>query len=227
MCTIVGLFSLSLYFGTLLISNSDYQEPVTIVARVENDYQFYIKGDSIIRLSLNEHFNTCNTDGRIKKCSLIYDDIVSAYDINKKAELKEYHEKAAIIVINDIINNTKTNNITITTNWNNRYTSDELIELIENKDKKITINFKKDIDEKELTTKKTKSYTVKFDTKGGSTVQSVKVKKNNKVKNPGKPTKKGYTFVEWQLDGKKYNFDSKVKKDITLVAKWKKNKKSA
>ena len=36
------------------------------------------------------------------------------------------------------------------------------------------------------------------------------------------PTKEGFTFVEWQLDGAKYDFSTPVTKDITLVAVWKK-----
>ena len=34
------------------------------------------------------------------------------------------------------------------------------------------------------------------------------------------PTRKGYTFVEWQLDGAKYDFSTPVTKDITLMAVW-------
>ena len=43
---------------------------------------------------------------------------------------------------------------------------------------------------------------------------------------PTAPTKKGYTFAGWQLDGKKYDFSTKVTKDITLVAVWKKKEES-
>lgn len=37
---------------------------------------------------------------------------------------------------------------------------------------------------------------------------------------PKEPTKEGYIFVEWQLDGKKYDFDTAIDKDIILTAKW-------
>lgn len=43
------------------------------------------------------------------------------------------------------------------------------------------------------------------------------------VKAPAKPEWKGHTFVEWQLDGKTYDFNMKVTEDITLKAKWKVN----
>ena len=43
------------------------------------------------------------------------------------------------------------------------------------------------------------------------------------VKQPANPTRSGYTFVEWQLNGKAYNFNSKVSGNITLKATWKQN----
>ncbi len=34
------------------------------------------------------------------------------------------------------------------------------------------------------------------------------------------PTREGYKFVEWQLDGKKFDFNTKITKTIELKAKW-------
>ena len=68
------------------------------------------------------------------------------------------------------------------------------------------------------------SYTVTFDAKGGKpTPDAQKVVKDGTATAPTAPTKKGYTFVEWQLDGAKYDFGTPVTKDITLVAVWKQN----
>lgn len=65
-----------------------------------------------------------------------------------------------------------------------------------------------------------KEYTVTFDSKGGTSISSQIIEEGNKIVKPIQPKKSGYRFVEWQLNGKKYNFDSIVKKDITLVAVW-------
>lgn len=65
--------------------------------------------------------------------------------------------------------------------------------------------------------------TVTFDSAGGSSVETQKVSKGEKVKKPTNPTRSGYTFVEWTLDGKSYDFNSKVEKSIKLVAVWKQN----
>ena len=134
----------------------------------------------------------------------------------------EQHYQDIIEVINDIIYNTSKNKIEITTNWNNRYTEEELIKLFHTNEKDIKVNFEQEIDEAKI---KEVYYQVKIDAKNGTKIKELEVLKNDKIKKPKNPTRKGYTFVEWQVNGKKYNFDKKVKDDITLVAKWKKKSK--
>ena len=68
--------------------------------------------------------------------------------------------------------------------------------------------------------KKKAQYTVSFNTNGGNAISSVKVYEGNKVTKPTDPTRDGYTFVKWQLNGKDYDFSSKVTSDIKLVAVW-------
>ena len=58
--------------------------------------------------------------------------------------------------------------------------------------------------------KKTKEYTVTFDSNGGSVVASQTVKEGGKVKEPTDPTRDGYTFAGWYLslsDKEEYDFD--------------------
>jgi len=71
--------------------------------------------------------------------------------------------------------------------------------------------------------KKLNQYTVTFNSDGGSKVSAKTVTEGTKVSKPTSPTKSGYTFVEWQLDGKSYNFNNPVNKNITLKAVWKQN----
>ena len=66
-------------------------------------------------------------------------------------------------------------------------------------------------------------YTVTFDSNGGTAVSSQTVEKGKTASKPADPTKEGYTFVEWTLNGTKYDFSSKVNSNITLVASWKAN----
>ena len=79
-------------------------------------------------------------------------------------------------------------------------------------------------DSKVTSAKLTKStYTVKFNTKGGNKISSRKVLYGNKVKKPANPKRSNYSFAGWYTSsGEKWNFSSKVTKDMTLTAKWKK-----
>ena len=77
------------------------------------------------------------------------------------------------------------------------------------------------IDEAKILVNESK-YTVTFDSDGGTSVEEQIVSKDNTVIAPDNPTKDGYTFVEWQLDGKKYDFNTKVVENIVLKARWEK-----
>ena len=65
-----------------------------------------------------------------------------------------------------------------------------------------------------------KTYTVKFDSSGGSKVPDVKVIEGDKLQEPEAPTKAGYAFAEWYLGNQKFDFSTPITKDITLKAKW-------
>ncbi len=64
-----------------------------------------------------------------------------------------------------------------------------------------------------------KEYTVNFNTDGGSFIEAVVIEGDGqKVSKPEDPIKEGYTFKEWQLDGKAYDFNLPLTQNITLVA---------
>ncbi len=70
----------------------------------------------------------------------------------------------------------------------------------------------------------TTKYTVYFDTNGSNTTYPKQVVlKNDVAENPGNPYKYGYTFKGWYLNESKYDFDTPVTRNITLVAKYTKN----
>ena len=79
-----------------------------------------------------------------------------------------------------------------------------------------------------LTTNTPKTYTISFNSNGGSKVKNVIIKCDDTVKLPSNPTKAGYTFVSWAdkhgkviLDGALLTCD-----DITLYANWEKNEET-
>ena len=67
------------------------------------------------------------------------------------------------------------------------------------------------------------AFMVKFETNGGSSVNSQSVSKDKTANVPAAPTKKGYTFAGWYSDKeltKEYNFTDPVTANTTLYAKW-------
>ena len=67
-------------------------------------------------------------------------------------------------------------------------------------------------------------YAVTFDTgDGASTVESQTVNINACATKPVDPTREGYTFKGWLLDGEAYDFSTPVTGAITLTASWEKN----
>ncbi len=69
------------------------------------------------------------------------------------------------------------------------------------------------------------SYTVTFNSNGGSAVKAQAVRSGAKASKPASPTKSGYTFKGWYSDKsltKAYDFGSTVRSNLTLHAKWEK-----
>lgn len=67
------------------------------------------------------------------------------------------------------------------------------------------------------------TYSVTFDSKGGTTVTDQQIASGNKIEKPADPQKAGYTFGGWYKSGEdtKWDFDlNTVTADITLYAKW-------
>ena len=76
----------------------------------------------------------------------------------------------------------------------------------------------------EPTTEKTEVihvYWVQFDINGGKEeIKQQAVEEGKTATKPENPTREGYKFKEWQLNGKTYDFNTKITKTITLKAVW-------
>jgi uncharacterized repeat protein (TIGR02543 family) len=70
---------------------------------------------------------------------------------------------------------------------------------------------------------KVPTYEVAFDSNGGTEVTAQTVQVGKLASEPAAPTRGGYTFAGWLLDGEKYDFSAPVTGGITLVASWTKN----
>lgn len=68
-----------------------------------------------------------------------------------------------------------------------------------------------------------KTFTVKFETNDESlTVDDVLVLEDNYISEPDPLYKEGYNFIGWYLNDSLYNFNTPIKRDLTLIARWKK-----
>ncbi len=67
------------------------------------------------------------------------------------------------------------------------------------------------------------TFTVAFDSVGGTAVPAQTVESGKTAIQPASPTKDGYTFEGWLNNGAAYNFATPVTANITLTASWKQN----
>ena len=63
-------------------------------------------------------------------------------------------------------------------------------------------------------------YTITFDSNGGSEVLPITGEFGAEVVKPSEPTREAHTFIEWQIDGSKYDFTTIPSSNITVIALW-------
>lgn len=195
-------------------------------------YIAYVKINPLVKLTFDSVCNRENDKGvcskytnKVTKMGLLNDDAKSIY---KALEFKNksLNDVIASLILTAKDNNYDISNVSVTTNFN--HDLDDISTSIKKKisasveaDVKITFDYQNMIDEAKILVNESK-YTVTFDSDGGTSVEEQIVSKDNTVIAPDNPTKDGYTFVEWQLDGKKYDFNTKVVENIVLKARWEK-----
>jgi hypothetical protein len=222
----------------LAFRNKDNEKEEENKVLKNGTFTAYIKINPLVKLTFDASYYECtNNDGTVSICGkytnevtkaeLLNDDANSIYkDIDFKG--KSLYDSILVLVETAKDNGYDISNVNWTTDWN--YQVDDLKNKIANKVKEdtnveITINFnyQENIDDSSiLESENTKTYSVKFDSNGGTNVKTQNIIENNVVSKPNDPTKDGYNFVEWQLNGKTYDFNTKVSSDITLKAKWEK-----
>ena len=71
------------------------------------------------------------------------------------------------------------------------------------------------------------THTVTFDSAGGSPVEPQTVADGAAAIDPGVPSRDGYKFTGWLLDGEPFDFSTPITGDITLVAGWEESEEPA
>ena len=78
----------------------------------------------------------------------------------------------------------------------------------------------KNAEYKAVFTETLRSYTVTFDSNGGTEVATQTIQYGKTVSLPTEPTKENYTFVGWNLNDSPFDFSAQITGDIILVAEW-------
>ena len=205
-------------------------------------YEMYVKINPLVKLVYNVAYEECynRATKQMEICSDISESVVDfelvnndAKDIYNEIDFKGKSVGDSLIILCDVArdNHIAFESLEITSNT--ILDENELLDKIKSGSKyetnmEVIVNFTELINRDEILASdneenqnKKKMYNVTFDSDGGTLVKTEQVEESKTVTKPANPTKAGYEFVEWQLNNKKYDFKSKVTKDITLKAKWK------
>ncbi len=66
----------------------------------------------------------------------------------------------------------------------------------------------------------TPTYHIRFNSNGGSKVESILIKENNSLEKLPTPTKENYKFVGWYLNDTPFDLSLEINQDYTLNAIW-------
>lgn len=222
---ITTLILISLIVGGIFFFSKDNEEK-TQNKETTNNYVAYVKINPLIKIEYSQTCknDTCN-DPIVTKYELVNDD---AKDIYKNIDLigtnNNLYDVITLISKTADENNVEFENVEIYSNWDN------LNNYIDNSNKDtykwsyiVNVRDKENLEDISSSLEQNKVlYNVEFETNGGTEINTQTVEKGSLANQPTTPTKKGYKFIEWQLNGKKFDFKQEINSDIKLVAKWEK-----
>ena len=222
---ITTLILISLIVGGIFFFSKDNEEKTQNKER-KNNYFSYVKINALIKIEYSLTFknDTCNHP-IVTKYELVNDD---AKDIYKNIDLigtnNNLYDVITLISKTADENNVEFENVEIYSNWDN------LNNYIDNSNKDtykwsyiVNVRDKENLEDISSSLEQNKVlYNVEFETNGGTEINTQTVEKGSLANQPTTPTKKGYKFIEWQLNGKKFDFKQEINSDIKLVAKWEK-----
>lgn len=194
----------------------------------ENTYEALVSINPLIKLEFKEvcHKSTESENSKTYSCDapkvtnyeLINDDAKNIYsDLDFSSTGGGLADVLVMLAKKARENGIVFDSVQVSSNWEN-------LEEYKNNNESLNVyNFEISIiNKEELEKEENQKFLVTFNSDGGSSVDSQEILKGNKVSAPISPTKEGYSFVEWKLNGETYDFDNKIKSNIELKAVWKK-----
>ena len=222
---ITTLILISLIVGGIFFFSKDNEEK-TQNKETTNNYVAYVKINPLIKIEYSQTCknDTCN-DPIVTKYELVNDDAKDIYkDIDLIGTNNNLYDVITLISKTAEENNIEFENVEIYSNWDN------LNNYIDNSNKDnykwsyiVNVRDKENLEDISSSLEQNKVlYNVEFETDGGNEINTQTIEKGNLVKQPTTPTKKGYKFIEWQLNGEKFDFKQEITSNIILKAKWEK-----
>lgn len=222
---ITTLILISLIVGGIFFFSKDNEEK-TQNKETTNNYVAYVKINPLIKIEYSQTCknDTCN-DPIVTKYELVNDDAKDIYkDIDLIGTNNNLYDVITLISKTAEENNIEFENVEIYSNWDN------LNNYIDSSNKDnykwsyiVNVRDKENLEDISSSLEQNKVlYNVEFETNGGTEINTQTVEKGNLANQPTTPTKKGYKFIEWQLNGEKFNFKQEIDSDIKLIAKWEK-----
>lgn len=241
---IIGIL---IFVGSVMIGMSvlSEEEEKGIPKKEVKNYQYkmYVKSSSIIKFIFETSYDEC-TDSHGKKyaCGNYSDKIINHEIFDQENNLFSninFNGKTVIEALSTIVEVANTNNIedkSLKIITNDEFSYKEITDELKSQfnlgdDFKIIGITRKEFKEedviKELNEEKELiTFKVIFNSDGGSLVTEQEIVENELVIQPVVPEKDGFIFVEWQLNGTKFDFNTPIVSDITLTAIWKEEEKN-
>lgn len=225
---LIGVLILSVcLIGFFIIKSKENKSSDIIEREVVNNTALYMKINPLIKIIYDEKYKMCNDEICSEVFTSISEMILLSDDAKKMFENVNINGLTVYEGVSKLINIAKQNKTDLS-KVDLYYESPNFkIDRISISDN-ITIGggYSEMFDVQALVNNK-KQFSITYNTNGGTSILKEIVFEGDKAIRPVDPKKDGYTFVEWQLDNKKYDFSKAVYKDIVLIAVWKENKKDS
>lgn len=201
-------------------------------------YKMFIKTSEVISIDFEASFDECEDSmGKKYACGNYSDRVLTTQLTNLEnswfGNIK-FEGKSVIEVINIILDTTlkndySKNTIKIISNYEFNYKdiNDDLKKKFSlNDDFKVIGITRNSLDEKAILEELREGtalnlYKISFDVGGGSPISEQEIVENELLSEPIAPLKEGYEFIEWQVNGFRYDFNTPVTEDLILTASWK------
>lgn len=227
----------SIVIGMSVLSSTEVDDDIAREYRTYH-YSMYVKSDEIIKFNFDASYLECRDSNNKRYACGNYKDSITDFNLynteNSIYSSIEFNGKNIIGTLSSIVdlaikNNPEFKELKIVTNYEMNYKdiSEEIKKKLNlsNDFKIIGITRKELIEDSIINelndTKEIKTYKVTFNTDNGSVVSEQEIVENELLITPVAPTKDGFIFVEWQVDGTKFNFNTPITSDLTLTAVWK------